>query len=375
MRTIREITGRVFPKRMPWHVLALALALTCIGAAFIRSAHSAAYAYRHLVFAGIGCAAFVGLSFLDYRHLRGIALLLYGAGMLALAGLPLFGVVVNNARRWYDLGLFHAQPSEPMKYLLVIALADYFRLRPRRDRLRDMLAPLALTVVPMLLIAIEPDFGTALIFAPVVFGMAFLGGVKVRNLAILAAGGCLLLAAVWLTPGALRDYQRERVMSFVDPGRNPDTSAAYNARQATIAISAGGLRGQGWGQGVLNRLGRVPERHTDFIFPVIAEEWGFVRTAGVIFLYLLLVFLLARLARATREPFGRLLIGGVMIVFAVQSLLHMAISLRLAPITGLTLPLISYGGSSLVSTYAGLGLAASVRMHRSVGFEGDEPGW
>jgi len=373
MRSIRHITGRVFPKRMPLHVLLLALVLTCIGAAFIRSAHHATYAYKHLVFAGIGCVAFVALSLFDYRHLRGIALPLYGAGVLALAGLPFLGVVVNNARRWYDLGLFHAQPSEPMKYLLVIALADYFRMRPRRERLRDMPLPLALTVVPMLLIVIQPDFGTALILLPVFFGMAFLGGVKVRNLAILAVGGCVLLAAAWLIPGALKDYQKERVMGFIDPARNPDTPAAYNARQATIAISAGGLKGQGWGQGVLNRLGRVPERHTDFIFPVVAEEWGFVRTAPLILLYLLVVFVLAQLARTTREPFGRLLIGGVLIVFAVQSLLHMAISLRLAPITGLTLPLISYGGSSLVSTYAGLGLAASVRMHRSIVFAGDEP--
>ncbi len=140
-----------------------------------------------------------------------------------------------------------------------------------------------------------------------------------------------------------------------------------------LAICAGGPAGQGWGRGVLNRLGRVPERHTDFIFPVVAEEWGFAGTAPVVLAYLLLAALLARCTLTTEEPFGRLLVGGVMCVFASQALLHMAISLRLAPITGLTLPLASYGGSSLVTSYAGFGLAASVRLHPGVVFAEEQP--
>ncbi len=374
MKSIKAAIGRVLLARMPWHLLVLALVLTGVGAAFIRSSASASLAVRHLIFAGVGCAALLALSLFDYRHLRAFAVPLYAAGVAALVGLFFFGHAVRDARRWYSLGFFLVQPSEPMKYLLIVALADYFRLPRRLDRLRDLAPPLVMTVLPMMLIARQPDMGTAMVLLPVFFGMAFLGGVRVRNLAIVAAAGCGLMVAVWFAPGLLRDYQRDRILSFVDPASDPTSNAAYNAEQAVLAISAGGLKGMGWGRGALNRLGRVPERHTDFIFPVVAEEWGFVRTAGVVCLYLLLIVALAHLARRTREPFGRLLVGGVLTVVAVQSFLHMAISLQLAPITGLTLPLMSYGGSSLVSTYAGLGLVASVRMHRSVVFTHGEAG-
>jgi rod shape determining protein RodA len=161
----------------------------------------------------------------------------------------------------------------------------------------------------------------------------------------------------------LRDYQRRRVLAFIDPSSDPDSVAAYNAEQAVMAIRSGGLHGQGWGRGVLNRLGRVPERYADFIFPVIAEEWGFWRTALVMAGYWIFTCLIAWVAWTARDPMGRLLASGVLTLFVVQSFLHMAISLRLAPITGLTLPLVSYGGSSLLSTYAGLGLVASVATH------------
>ncbi len=370
MRSLaRSLTGRPQWRRLPWALLLVALGLTGVGAAFIWSAHSRALALKHLAFAGIGCSVFAAIAALDYRHLRGVALPLYLLGLLALVGLwsPL-GVTVNNARRWYDLGLFHAQPSEPMKLLLVIALADYFRFPAHRRKLRVLVVPAVLTAVPMALIALEPDFGTALMLVPVFFGVAFLGGARIRNLLLLVGAGLGLLLVAWFTPGVLKPYQRDRITAFFDPGAHAQSSAAYNAEQAMLAICAGGPAGQGWGRGVLNRLGRVPERHTDFIFPVVAEEWGFARTAPVLLAYLVLAVLLARCALDTEEPFGRLLAGGVLCVFASQALLHMAISLRLAPITGLTLPLASYGGSSLVASYAGFGLAASVRLHPSVVF-------
>ena len=154
----------------------------------------------------------------------------------------------------------------------------------------------------------------------------------------------------------------------MDPDKNPSSSASYNARQATLAIAGGGIGGQGWGEGLLNRLRRVPERHTDFIFPVIAEEWGFARTSVVMVFYLLVMVQLARIALETPDPFAGLLVGGVLTVFGFQALLHMAISLRLAPITGLTLPLVSYGGSSLVCTFGGLGIVASVAMRPTASY-------
>jgi len=373
--------GRVSLGRAPWHLLVGAIALTGVGAAFIWSSHSAGLALKHLIFGGIGCVVFVAVALFDYRLLRAVAIPLYAAGLLALAGLPAFGVTVNNARRWYDLGLVHVQPSEPMKYLLVIAFADYFRLRAPVRRLRDLAAPVLMTGLAAGLVVLEPDLGTALVMVAVGGIMLFLGGVPWRNLALLAAVGALALGLMWFgedlglpSKVRLKDYQKMRVLSFLFPSRNPDTPAAYNAQQAMIAINAGGLRGQGWGQGMLNRLGRIPERHTDFIFPVIAEEWGFERTLPVVLIYVTLIWTMGRLALRTREPFGRLLIAGVAATFGLQSLLHMAISLRLAPVTGLTLPLVSYGGSSLVTTYGAFGLVASVRMHRSVVFGGGGEG-
>jgi len=355
---------------MPWFLPVAALGFCAVGAAFIWSSASFGLARKHAVFAAAGCVAFLGVSLFDYRRLAGATLPLYLLGLVALLGVwtPL-GHEANNARRWYNLGFFLVQPSELMKFILVIALADYFRWQRRLDRLRDLAFPLVATGLPMVLIARQPDLGSAMLFMPVFFGMAFLAGARLRNLAIIVLAGCVLFAGAWFTPvGGLKPYQKERILAFLMPGRTDDapereTPAAYNSRQAMRAIMSGGFEGRGWGRGVLNRLRRVPERHTDFIFPVIAEEWGFVRTALFICGYLLLTVILALLAAREKDPFGRLIIGGVMVLFAFQSLLHMAISLRLAPITGLTLPLVSYGGSSLVSTFAGLGLVASVRMH------------
>lgn len=369
--TVRAVTGSIRWRRMPWPLPIGALILTGLGAAFIWSSHSQTFATKHLVFGGLGCIVFFVVAVVDYRHAAGVTLPLYLLGLLGLVGLwtPL-GLTVNNARRWYDLGLFRVQPSEPMKLLLALALADYFHFPEHRKRLRSLLVPIGMTGAAMALIVIQPDFGSAVMLVPVFCGVAFLGGVPWRNLILLGVAGCVLLAAAWLTPGVLKQYQKDRVISFLNPAANPESSASYNAEQAMLAISAGGMDGQGWGRGVLNRLGRVPERHTDFIFPVIAEEWGFARTAPIIVIYLVLAASMVWVMWRTEDPFGRLVVGGVLSVFAVQAFLHMAISLRLAPITGLTLPLISYGGSSLLTTYAAFGLVASVAMHRRPLFRG-----
>jgi rod shape determining protein RodA len=369
---VSAAVGRASLRHFPWHLFLAMLVLTGVGAAFIYSSHSWQLAQRHLAFAGLGCVAFLALALLDYHHLASLAAPLYALCLASLAGLFVLGISLNYARRWYDLGFFHAQPSEPMKYVLVILLADYYRFRRRPDRASDVLVPLALTGVPLVLVVLQPDMGTAMTFAPVFLVVAYLAGVPLRNLLLLVLAGAVLVLGAWFTPGVMKDYQRSRVISFIDPGADPDSAAAYNAQQATMAVAAGGLGGQGWGQGVLTRLRRIPEQYADFIFAVIAEEWGFARVTALIVLYLGVMVLLALIARGSGDAFGRLLVGGVLTIFAVQTFLHMAVSLRLAPITGLTLPLVSYGGSSLLSVYAGLGMAASVRMHRSTDFGHEE---
>ncbi len=363
------MTGRISWGRAPWLLPVGLLLLSGIGAAFVASAHSTALALRHAEFAALGCVVFVALAMLDYRHLSGLAVPLYALGLMSLVGLwsPL-GTVVNGARRWYDLGVVRAQPSELMKVILVLVLAECYRVSGQAARPGALAVGGLVTGVPMVLIAMQPDFGSALMLLPVFVGMAFLGGVPVRRIAVLLAGGVVLAAAAWFAPGVLKPYQKARVLAFVQPDSSAGSSAAYNSEQAALAISAGGAMGQGWGRGILNRLGRVPERHTDFIFPVVAEEWGFVRTSVLVLLYLGLALRLGLVAAKVQDPFGRLIAGGVLISFATQSFVHMAISMRLAPVTGLTLPLVSYGGSSLVTTFAAFGIVASVQVHQHMQF-------
>lgn len=371
---LRSYTGRMEWRSLPWPLLVGALSLNGVGAAFIWSTVSFGMAAMHMASGLVGAAIFLVVGLFDYRRLSGLTFVLYLLGLVALVGVwsPL-GITINNARRWYDFGLFHLQPSEPVKVLLVLALADYFQLRRRWDDLRGLAPPILMTAAPMLLIAAQPDVGTALVLAPLFAGLAFLGGVRVRNLALLAAAGLALVALVWFTPGALKPYQKRRVVGFVRPEAVPDSAAAYNAEQATRAIADGGKQGTGWGKGHLNRLRRLPERHTDFIFPVIAEEWGFVRTAPVVLLYVLMTVYLGVLASRTADPFGRLIIGGIMLLFGFQGFLNMAIALRLAPITGLTLPLVSWGRSSLMSTYFAFGLVTAVCTHPTALLTAEEP--
>lgn len=369
---VRLLVGEPSLKRFPFYLLLLAGALTGVGALFIWSAHSQSLALKHLIFAGIGVGVFLAVAALDYRHLSTLCVPLYLAGLMSLALLPVFGKTVNNARRWYDLGPVSVQPSEGMKFLVILLLAEYLRHGRRLERLRDLVPALVIIGVPMLLIASQPDVGTAIMFVPTFFAMAFIAGVRTRNLVLLVAAGCVAAGAAWFTPGVLKDYQRERVLAFVAPEGVEGSNAASHGQQAIRAIQAGGLRGEGWGRGVINQRGLLSERHTDFIFVVIAEEWGFYRTAGVVLLYLLLVVVLSLLTLLTRDRFGRLLAAGVTAMIAFQGLVNMAIAVRLAPITGLTLPFISYGGSSLISVYAALGLVASVFMRPSKAWVDEE---
>jgi rod shape determining protein RodA len=359
---IKKAVGEPTWRRVPWHLLPLGVAITAVGALFIWSAEGRGMALKHVVFGGLGLVAFVLIALLDYRHLAVLAVPAYAAGIVALLGLFVLGQEINNATRWYDLGPVSVQPSEPVKILVVLLLADYFASARRCDRLRDLAVPLGLVGVPMVLIALQPDLGTALVILPAFFAVAFLAGTRLKTLALLVLAGCVLMAAAWFSP-ALKDYQRRRVIAFVNPEQVAGTNAAAHHRQVVRAIRAGGLDGEGWGQGVLNRRGLLSERHTDFIFVVVAEEWGFWRTAAVVLVYMLLIAVLVLMAGMAHNRFGRLLAGGVTALIAFQALTNMAIAVRLAPITGLTLPLVSYGGSSLVSTWAALGLVASVHLH------------
>ena len=345
-------------------MLLLSLCLAGVGALFITSAHSYGLAKRQLIFSGLGVLIFIASSLVDYRHLSALSIPLYGLGLISLALLPLLGGG-PGARRWYDLGLFNVQPAEPMKLVVVVALADFLSRPKEPDFFGSILPALVMAAVPAGLIAIQPDLGTAMLFVPLFAAMAFLAGAKIRHLLVLAVAAGALACGAWFAPGVMEGYQKKRVMGFLYPESMPRSSAVYNAREATFALASGGWYGRGWGEGHLSQLGRIPESHTDFIFAVIAEEWGFAGAAVLIGAYVALLALMWRITVLARDTFGRLLAGGVTAILGIQILLHLAITLRLAPITGLTLPLVSYGGSSLTTVFAGLGLVANVAMRKS----------
>jgi rod shape determining protein RodA len=365
-RLARRWIGPVYLRQMPWHLPLGALALTAVGVGFIISARSPYAAMRQAQFAAVGCMLFAALALFDFRRLASLSLPLYAGGIVLLLALPFLGVTRNHARRWYDLYFFNFQPSEPMKFLVVLMLADYFQLRKGLASWRALAPPLAIVALPLLLIARQPDFGTSLMLIPSFFVIAFVAGVPVQRLVTLLVAGCVLAVAAWFAPGVIRDYQKERVYVLVAPERVRTSNAAAHSRQVLRAIRAGGAHGEGWGRGVLNRRKMLSERHTDFIFAVIAEEWGWWRTSGLILLYLLVIASLARVTLRTRDPLGRLLAAGILSMFGVQAMMNMSIAVHLAPITGLTLPLVSYGGSSLVSVWASFGVVASVGLRRTV---------
>ena len=367
LRILKKAVGRPQTSRLPWSTLILALGLVGVGALFITSAHSYALARKHVIFTGLGLLAFLGAAFFHYRHLAHLSSVLYAGGIISLALLPILGTG-PGAQRWYNLRFFMVQPSQPMKLIVALALADYLSWRKKPSFTDGVLPALVIVAVPAVLIAIQPDLGTALLFVPLFVAVTFLAGVSLRHLLVVALAGAVLASAAWLTPGVMQDYQKKRVTGFIYPESMPRSSAVYNAEKATLAIASGGVYGRGWGEGQLSQLGRIPESHTDFIFAVIAEEWGFTGCVAIILAYLAIIGNMCRVTAMARDRFGRLLAGGTTALLASQVLLHVAINLRLGPITGLTLPLVSYGGSSLLTTFTGLGLVANVAMRKSFMF-------
>ncbi|MFQ5748421.1 MAG: FtsW/RodA/SpoVE family cell cycle protein [Planctomycetota bacterium] len=356
--------GRSDWEVLPWAALVLAVGFfaqwSVAGPDHLPTAHLARMAAAVAV--GILAAS------LSSRRWRNAAWLFY-AGCLILLGMVLvMGPTINNARRWLDLGFFRLQPSEFAKLGLILALARWFSERPRPRRLEEMVVPAALTLVPFLLVLTEPDLGTALTFGPVFLGMAWLAGTRGRVLA------ALLVIPVFFAPLAvlgLRDYQLERVETWWQQDQlTPEqkTDSGYHLWHAKLAVGSGGLTGYGWGQGPENRLGRLPERHNDFIFPVIAEEFGFLGAAAVLLLYAALAGTALFAAARHRDPFLRLVVAGVGLHFAVHLVLNVGVSLGVWPTTGLPLPLVSWGGSSMVASGLGIGLLLSASAARGAVF-------
>ncbi len=353
-----------------WYILLLTLALDAIGLVNLYSAVQqegqpglpAAF-FSQLVFVGVGIVAMIAMTILDYRIYERLAYALYAGGLVLLAIPLLTGRVISGARRWIDVGPFSVQPSEFGKLLLIIVLAKYFHAHVMVGgyRLRDLVRP-ALLIAPMVgLIYLSPDLGTAAFYAMLFLLVAF--AVNLRWRSILA----LLVAVVGLLPVAytfvLSDYQRNRVLALLDPTGDP-LGKGYQILQARYAIGAGRLMGNGYLNGVQTHQGFIPENHTDFVVTVLAEEWGFLGCVVVLALFFVLLALGLRVAAQAKERFGAILATGIVCALFLQLVVNLGGVLGLLPVTGVTLPLMSYGGSSILTVHLMIGLLLNISMRR-----------
>jgi rod shape determining protein RodA len=318
-------------------------------------------ALRQIAWFGLGLIALLVVASIDYRRLVRIAPALYLAGLVVLLALFVFGRTVSGARRWLLVGPLSVQPSELFKLcfvLMVVWLLSTRWAQPVGKTVLVVAAPLAL--VPAVLIVKQPDLGTALLLFPVLIALLIAAGMRLRILGGLVLMGLAAAPLAWI---ALKDYQRDRILVFLDPLRDP-LGRAYNVIQAKIAIGSGQLLGKGVAGATQSRLAFLPERHTDFIFAVFAETWGFVGCLVLLTCYALLLLRGFDIAASTREPVGRLVALGVTALVSTQVLVNVGMVTGLIPVVGIPLPFMSYGGSSMVVSMMALGLLLSVRMRQ-----------
>jgi rod shape determining protein RodA len=296
--------------------------------------------------------AVMGLAALpNYALYRHLAWLFYGAGLVALAALLIKGNRTNGAAGWFSLGPIKVQPAEFFKIALILALARILMYGRAVQTWTGLALPIVATAVPAVLVVLQPDMGTTLLFLPTLLSMLFVAGARKRHLAVIAA--VLLAAAPVVFYKGLKPYQQDRITSFV-------TGNSYQQNQSVKACAAGQFLGRSLGDSGASLPITVPERHTDFVYSIIAEELGFVGSSFVLLLYAAFFAQCLRIAHQSREPFARLVVTGLTVCFATQTFVNLGMTLGVAPITGLTLPFISYGGSSLLTCAFAAGLVLNV---------------
>lgn len=317
---------------------------------------------QQITWLGVGLMVFLLLAALDYRSIARWSYVLYGVGIMLLLVVLLSGRTVSGARRWFDFGPLRFQPSEPMKVLVILALGKYLNDSPAPEgrTLRHLLVPLGIAGLPFLLIAAQPDLGTALMIVLIFVTVMLTARLRLRTL-----GGILLLALLAAAPiweYGLRDYQKSRVLAFINPALDPAT--AWQPRQAMNAVGSGRFIGKGFLQGTQIRLRALPALWTDFPFAVLAEEWGFVGCFIVLVCYAFLILWCLKIAGEARDRFGAAVCVGAAGVLFWQVAVNIGMVTGLLPVVGVTLPLISYGGSSVLTVMAALGMVMNVSVRR-----------
>jgi len=355
-----------------WGLLLLVAAVTAVGFVVLYSvAGGAAEPWARAQFERflLGLALMLVVAFVPIWFWRNMAGLAYALSVLLLLGVEFFGETGMGATRWIDLGFLRLQPSELTKLTLVMALAAYYDATDanRVSRPLYMLLPLALILLPMGLVLVQPDLGTALLLAIGGGAVMFLAGVHWGYFAVVALAGGGLVALVMASRGTewqlLADYQFRRIDTFLDPETDP-LGAGYHITQSKIALGSGGWSGRGFMQGTQSQLNFLPEKHTDFIFTVLAEEFGFIGGLSLLLLYALILLFCVVSGLSNRDRFAALVTLGVAMAFFLYFAINMAMVMGLVPVVGVPLPLVSYGGTSMLVLMIGFGLVQSAHIHR-----------
>ncbi len=318
---------------------------------------------RQAVFVGLGLLALVVVTLVDYETIRNAVPALYGGALvLLLLVLTPLGTERRGTQAWFQLGPYQFEPSEVAKLALIVTLAAFCaNQRGQLDGGR-LVTALALAGAPLLLIYLQPDVGTGMVFVAILMGLLLVGGASARQIGVLTLLGLTAIVAI-LQLGVLKDYQRDRLAAFLDPKEDVQR-AAYNLNQSKIAIAAGGLGGRGLFQGTQTNLSFVPEQHTDFIFTAVGEELGFAGGVTLLGLFALVIWRTWRTAAEAKDEFGRLLSVGVLSMLVFQVFENVGMTMGITPIAGIPLPLMSYGGSATVATLMAVGLVLNVHMRR-----------
>ena len=350
---MRSATWRRIDRFQPLLVAMLAV----LGLMTIYSAH--ADWGRQMLWLALGCLAYIGAAAFDYRRLRVFAPGLYAVMLLMLVAVHLIGRSALGARRWLSVAGFPLEPSELSKLLLLIVLAAHLS-RYERLTWRGFVGALLLVAPGAYLILTQPDLGTTIVIVAVLLGLLYIGGARPLHWAVIAGSAA---AAIPLLPHVLHGYQKQRLEIFFDPSKDP-LGAGYNLLQARIAVGAGGLFGQGWLHGLQGQLGFVPERATDFVFAVFAEQFGLLGSLVLLAIFGALLLRLLHSAAVAPDRFGQLVVSGVAVMLFIQVVENVGMNIGVLPIAGIPLPFISYGGSATVTSLAALGVVQSVVMRR-----------
>lgn len=347
-----------------WHLLAIAVALSLLGVLTMHPFGEAeSLAPRQLIWISVGILAFIFFAVADMHVIRRTTVIVagYALAITLLLLLLVFADPVQGAKSWFSLGAFSFQPADFAKIVLIAFFAKYFSRRHLEiQQIRHLILSALYALVIIGLVLVQPDLGTAAILSIVCFGMVLVSGISKKHLLVVALLGVVGATGLWFF--GLHDYQRTRIVAFLNPAADIH-GAGYNAYQAVVAAGSGEWFGKGIGYGTQSKLRFLPEYETDFIFAAFAEEWGFVGVLLVLFLYALLLFQLLSIARRSATNFDALFTIGIALLFAAHVFIHAGINLGLLPVTGTTIPFMSYGGSHIVVEFGVLGMVASLARH------------